>query len=163
MGIREYLKNGPLGFGAAPLDNMFRDIPDAEAAATVPGLSCLCIMRCSALATVQLWRDVRYSAPRLVLLHLSQGVSDSVPCGPLWRHVRFASIGFAPSFPVSHCVSFTPCDVHFSDPPGRWRNLPASPSPDGFGDRRRRHFRPHRRQHRRAGRTRLRRWSHNWS
>lgn len=35
MGIREYLKNGRLGFGAAPLGNMFRDIPDAEAAATV--------------------------------------------------------------------------------------------------------------------------------
>ena len=35
MGIREYLKNGPLGFGAAPLGNMFRNIPDAEAAATV--------------------------------------------------------------------------------------------------------------------------------
>jgi D-threo-aldose 1-dehydrogenase len=35
MGIREYLKNGPLGFGAAPLGNMFRDIPDAEAEATV--------------------------------------------------------------------------------------------------------------------------------
>ena len=35
MGIREYLKNGPLGFGAAPLGNMFRNIPDAEATATV--------------------------------------------------------------------------------------------------------------------------------
>ena len=35
MGIRQYLKNGPLGFGAAPLGNMFRDIPDAEAEATV--------------------------------------------------------------------------------------------------------------------------------
>ena len=35
MGIRDYLKNGPLGFGAAPLGNMFRNIPDAEAAATV--------------------------------------------------------------------------------------------------------------------------------
>jgi Aldo/keto reductase family len=35
MGIRECLKNGPLGFGAAPLGNMFRDIPDAEAEATV--------------------------------------------------------------------------------------------------------------------------------
>ena len=35
MGIREYLKSGPLGFGAAPLGNMFRNIPDAEAAATV--------------------------------------------------------------------------------------------------------------------------------
>ena len=35
MGIREYLLNGPLGFGAAPLGNMFRNIPDGEAAATV--------------------------------------------------------------------------------------------------------------------------------
>jgi D-threo-aldose 1-dehydrogenase len=35
MSIREYLLNGPLGFGAAPLGNMFRDIPDAEANATV--------------------------------------------------------------------------------------------------------------------------------
>ena len=34
MGIREYLLNGPLGFGTAPLGNMFRDIPDAEAEAT---------------------------------------------------------------------------------------------------------------------------------
>jgi D-threo-aldose 1-dehydrogenase len=35
MGIREYLKSGPLGFGAAPLGNMFRNISDVEAAATV--------------------------------------------------------------------------------------------------------------------------------
>jgi len=35
MSIREYLLNGPLGFGAAPLGNMFRDIPDSEAEATV--------------------------------------------------------------------------------------------------------------------------------
>jgi D-threo-aldose 1-dehydrogenase len=35
MGIREYLLHGPLGFGAAPLGNMFRNIPDDEAAATV--------------------------------------------------------------------------------------------------------------------------------
>jgi len=35
MSIREYLLNGPLGFGAAPLGNMFRDIPDSEAGATV--------------------------------------------------------------------------------------------------------------------------------
>jgi D-threo-aldose 1-dehydrogenase len=35
MGVREHLLNGPLGFGAAPLGNMFRNIPDAEAAATV--------------------------------------------------------------------------------------------------------------------------------
>jgi D-threo-aldose 1-dehydrogenase len=35
MSIREYLLNGPLGFGAAPLGNMFRNIPDAEANATV--------------------------------------------------------------------------------------------------------------------------------
>ena len=35
MGIREYLLNGPLGFGTAPLGNMFRDIPDVEADATV--------------------------------------------------------------------------------------------------------------------------------
>src|SRR5215831_1017278 len=35
MSVREYLLNGPLGFGAAPLGNMFRNIPDAEAAATV--------------------------------------------------------------------------------------------------------------------------------
>lgn len=35
MGVREHLLNGPLGFGAAPLGNMFRNIPDAEAQATV--------------------------------------------------------------------------------------------------------------------------------
>src|SRR5262245_31412241 len=35
MPIRSALKNGPLGFGAAPLGNMFRSIPDEEAAATV--------------------------------------------------------------------------------------------------------------------------------
>jgi len=35
MSIREYLLNGPLGFGTAPLGNMFRNIPDAEADATV--------------------------------------------------------------------------------------------------------------------------------
>ena len=35
MGIRQYLKSGPLGYGTAPLGNMFRKIPDAEAAATV--------------------------------------------------------------------------------------------------------------------------------
>ena len=35
MKIRDALLNGPLGFGAAPLGNMFRNIPDAEATATV--------------------------------------------------------------------------------------------------------------------------------
>src|ERR1700730_16328595 len=35
MGIRDTLVNGPLGFGTAPLGNMFRDIPDHEGAATV--------------------------------------------------------------------------------------------------------------------------------
>jgi len=35
MSLREHLLDGPLGFGAAPLGNMFRDIPDAEAEATV--------------------------------------------------------------------------------------------------------------------------------
>ncbi|MGO4136941.1 aldo/keto reductase [Rhizobium brockwellii] len=35
MTIRETLVNGPLGFGTAPLGNMFRDIPDDEANATV--------------------------------------------------------------------------------------------------------------------------------
>ena len=35
MRIRDRLLNGPLGFGAAPLGNMFRNIPDQEAAATV--------------------------------------------------------------------------------------------------------------------------------
>lgn len=35
MGIREHLLAGPLGFGTAPLGNMFRAIPDDEAAATV--------------------------------------------------------------------------------------------------------------------------------
>ena len=35
MGIKEYFRNGPLGFGTAPLGNMFRKIPDAEADATV--------------------------------------------------------------------------------------------------------------------------------
>ena len=35
MRIRDSLLNGPLGFGAAPLGNMFRNIPDREAAATV--------------------------------------------------------------------------------------------------------------------------------
>src|SRR6516162_7382965 len=35
MRVRETLLKGPLGFGAAPLGNMFRNIPDAEASATV--------------------------------------------------------------------------------------------------------------------------------
>ncbi|HXP00199.1 MAG TPA: aldo/keto reductase [Luteibacter sp.] len=35
MSIRQYLPNGPLGFGAAPLGNMFRNIPDEEALGTV--------------------------------------------------------------------------------------------------------------------------------
>ncbi|MBY3297795.1 aldo/keto reductase [Rhizobium laguerreae] len=35
MTIRETLVNGPLGFGTAPLGNMFRNIPDDEANATV--------------------------------------------------------------------------------------------------------------------------------
>lgn len=35
MSIRDALLSGPLGFGAAPLGNMFRDIPDEEATATV--------------------------------------------------------------------------------------------------------------------------------
>jgi D-threo-aldose 1-dehydrogenase len=35
MSIRDQLLNGPMGFGAAPLGNMFRNIPDDEAAATV--------------------------------------------------------------------------------------------------------------------------------
>ncbi len=35
MSIREHLRHGPLGFGTAPLGNMFRAIPDAEAQATV--------------------------------------------------------------------------------------------------------------------------------
>ena len=35
MGIRDQLRAGSLGFGAAPLGNMFRNIPEEEAAATV--------------------------------------------------------------------------------------------------------------------------------
>jgi len=35
MSIRDALPAGPLGFGAAPLGNMFRDIPEEEALATV--------------------------------------------------------------------------------------------------------------------------------
>lgn len=35
MSIRQYLPHGPLGFGTAPLGNMFRDIPEDEALATV--------------------------------------------------------------------------------------------------------------------------------
>lgn len=35
MKIREALLSGPLGFGAAPLGNMFRNIPEEEAIATV--------------------------------------------------------------------------------------------------------------------------------
>src|SRR5262245_66157815 len=35
MQIRNALPNGPLGFGAAPLGNMFRSISDEEATATV--------------------------------------------------------------------------------------------------------------------------------
>ena len=35
MSIRDQLQGGPLGFGAAPLGNMFRAIPEEEAAATV--------------------------------------------------------------------------------------------------------------------------------
>jgi D-threo-aldose 1-dehydrogenase len=35
MGIRSYLLSGPIGFGSAPLGNVFRKVPDNEAAATV--------------------------------------------------------------------------------------------------------------------------------
>jgi D-threo-aldose 1-dehydrogenase len=35
MRVRKTLLKGPLGFGAAPLGNMFRNIPDVEASATV--------------------------------------------------------------------------------------------------------------------------------
>jgi D-threo-aldose 1-dehydrogenase len=35
MSIKSALLNGPLGFGTAPLGNMFRNIPEEEAAATV--------------------------------------------------------------------------------------------------------------------------------
>lgn len=35
MSIRQFLPHGPLGFGTAPLGNMFRDIPEDEALATV--------------------------------------------------------------------------------------------------------------------------------
>ena len=35
MSIRNHLTAGPLGFGTAPLGNMFRDIPEDEAAATL--------------------------------------------------------------------------------------------------------------------------------
>lgn len=35
MRVRESLPKGPLGFGAAPLGNMFRNLPDGEAWATV--------------------------------------------------------------------------------------------------------------------------------
>ena len=35
MSIRDKLISGPLGFGSAPLGNMFRNIPEEEAAATV--------------------------------------------------------------------------------------------------------------------------------
>ncbi len=35
MGLRGMFRNGPLGFGAAPLGNMFGEIPDTQAAATV--------------------------------------------------------------------------------------------------------------------------------
>jgi D-threo-aldose 1-dehydrogenase len=35
MAIKDALRGGPLGFGTAPLGNMFRDIPEEEAIATV--------------------------------------------------------------------------------------------------------------------------------
>ena len=35
MSLRQSLQHGPLGFGTAPLGNMFRAIPDDEADATV--------------------------------------------------------------------------------------------------------------------------------
>ena len=35
MSIRDKPLSGPLGFGSAPLGNMFRNIPEAEATATV--------------------------------------------------------------------------------------------------------------------------------
>src|SRR5215470_3918872 len=35
MSLKAYLLSGPLGFGAAPLGNMFRNIPDDEAQATM--------------------------------------------------------------------------------------------------------------------------------
>ena len=38
MSIRQYLLNGALGFGGAPLRDMYRNIPDAEAEGTVAAL-----------------------------------------------------------------------------------------------------------------------------
>jgi D-threo-aldose 1-dehydrogenase len=35
MQIRTILQNGPLGYGGAPLGNMFRNIPEEEAFGTV--------------------------------------------------------------------------------------------------------------------------------
>ena len=37
VSIKDQLLSGPLGFGAASLGNMFRSIPEEEAAATVDG------------------------------------------------------------------------------------------------------------------------------
>jgi D-threo-aldose 1-dehydrogenase len=37
MSIRDKLISGPLAFGSAPLGNMFRNTPEAEAAASRPG------------------------------------------------------------------------------------------------------------------------------
>jgi D-threo-aldose 1-dehydrogenase len=39
MSIRDKLISGPLGFGSAPLGNMFRNIPEEEEAATVDAAS----------------------------------------------------------------------------------------------------------------------------
>ena len=36
MSIKDRLLDGPLGFGAAPLGNMFRNIPEEEALGTSP-------------------------------------------------------------------------------------------------------------------------------
>jgi D-threo-aldose 1-dehydrogenase len=35
MSIRDKFISGPLGFGSVPLGNTFRNIPEAEAAATI--------------------------------------------------------------------------------------------------------------------------------
>ena len=64
MSLRATFARGPLGFGAAPLGNMFRDIPDDEAAATVerPGRPVLATSTppflCAGLSEIRLGKQL---------------------------------------------------------------------------------------------------------
>jgi D-threo-aldose 1-dehydrogenase len=105
MSIREYLLSGPLGFGAAPLGNMFRNIPDAEADATVEAAwsagtryfdtapfygAGLSEIRLGKLLSSHKRSDYLLSSKvgRLILDEVEQEVQSSGEKGDLFKHGR---------------------------------------------------------------------------